>query len=155
MIFDRYQLFVKQKSQGNQWHQALFKIETLKQDFQIIFEATGSNGLINDIAIDDVALLHGSDCLGVISIDNEESDGIFAIQSCADRCTEKQSVRLNGSYTIINASAITEKCDCHEGCLDLGTCCVDYQSKCLESKQTFVGSFTRENLINIRMNFFR
>lgn len=139
LSFDRFILFEKHDSQGNQWNEEVSQIESVETDFQIIFEATGSNGLINDIAIDDVALMNGSDCVKYLTPEpvSEENGGIFGIQSCADRCTETQSVRLNGSTTSIEDGAIIEKCDCHQECLDLGTCCTDYQIKCLESKRKF------------------
>lgn len=135
IYFYRYSLFEIANSQGNQWNEAFFEIEPTPDKFQIIFEATGSNGLINDIAIDDVALLNNGDCLQFSkSKTTEEIDGIFEIQSCANRCNETESVRINGSTTTTQNGKIIEKCDCHLECLDWDTCCIDYQLKCLESK---------------------
>lgn len=133
--FYRYSLFEVANSQGNKWNEAFFEIEPITSDFQIIFEATGSNGLINDIAIDDVALLNGGDCIHFTKDKvTEEIGGIYEIQSCANRCNETESVRINGSTTLNQNGQIIEKCDCHLNCLELDTCCTDYQLKCLESK---------------------
>lgn len=140
--FYRYSLFQKANSQGNQWNEAFVQIEAIPNDFQIIFEATGSNGLISDIAIDDVALLSGGDCMNFSqSVTTEEVGGIFAIQSCANRCNETESVRLLESTTLIQNGKIIEKCDCHLDCLELDTCCTDYQLKCLDSKMEMLFSF--------------
>lgn len=133
----RYILFDKQNSQGNQWNKEIFRIKSIDSDFQIIFEATGSNGLISDIAIDDVALMKNGDCIKALQKESvtEETGGIFDVQSCLNRCTETQSVRINGSTVVVeNNGTIIEKCDCHADCLSLGTCCTDYQTQCLESK---------------------
>lgn len=131
----RYRLFEIANSQGNQWKEAFFEVEPTQNKFQLIFEATGSNGLINDIAIDDVALLNGGDCLKFSkNKTTDETDGIFGIQSCANRCNETESMRTNGNTTLSQNGKIIEKCDCHLECLDLDTCCVDYQLKCPESE---------------------
>lgn len=118
-----------------------FRITPIDSNFQIIFEASGSNGLISDIAIDDVALMKNGDCTKALALPTEsvteETGGIFDVQSCANRCSEIQSVRLNGSKIVPNNNgSIIEMCDCHGDCLSLGTCCTDYQSKCLESKRS-------------------
>lgn len=91
--------------------------------------------MINDIAIDDVALLNGGDCMQFSkNKTNEEIDGIFGIQSCVNRCNETESVRISDSTTVNQNGKLIEKCDCHLDCLNLDTCCIDYQLKCLESK---------------------
>lgn len=133
--FYRYNLFEKSNSQGNQWNEAFVEVEQMQSDFQIIFEASGSNGLISDIAIDDVALLNGGDCIHFANNKvTEEGDGIFEIQSCANRCNETESVRTTGNVTFYQNGKLIENCDCHLDCLTLDTCCTDYQLKCLESK---------------------
>lgn len=135
----RYILFEKSYSQGNQWNEGFFEIEPVENDFQIVIEASGRIGyVINDIAIDDVALLKNMDCIKFIKpatetiTITEESGGIFNIQSCANRCDETHSYRSKGNETFTKGQQITEKCDCHAGCLDLSTCCPDYKMQCLE-----------------------
>lgn len=136
---NRYILFEKQDSQGNQWNEVFLHIEPVKNDFQIIFEARGANSLISDIAIDDVALMKDGDCMQFLTTETitEEAEGIYGMQSCANRCSETQSIRANGNKTLIVDDKIIEKCDCHQECLDLDTCCTDYQLICLESKNYF------------------
>lgn len=131
MFFYRYRLFEKVNSQGNQWNEAFFQIEPTNDKFQIIFEATGSNGLISDIAIDDVSLLNGGDCMQFSkSKATEEIGGVFGTQSCENRCNETESVRISGSTTLNQNGKVIEKCDCHWDCLELDTCCIDYLLKC-------------------------
>ncbi|XP_055313712.1 MAM and LDL-receptor class A domain-containing protein 1-like isoform X2 [Sitodiplosis mosellana] len=128
-------LFEKENSQGNQWNEAVFMIEPTKADFQIVFEATGSRGLISDIAIDDVSLMKDSECLKYLNpeITTTESDGVYDMQSCANRCLETNSVRGNSADTFHQDGHLIEKCDCHQNCLDTSTCCWDYVATCIES----------------------
>lgn len=96
--------------------------------------------MINDIAIDDVALLNGGDCMYFTKTKvTEEIDGIFGIQSCANRCNETESVRTNGYTTLNQNGMIIEKCDCHLDCLEHDTCCTDFQLKCFEGKILLTG----------------
>lgn len=127
--------FDKENSQGNQWNEGYFEIEPTNADFQIVFEATGSRGLISDIAIDDVSLMKDGDCMKYLNRETTftESDGVFDMQSCANRCLETKSVRGNNGETIFQEGHLIEKCDCHQQCLDTSTCCWDYISTCIES----------------------
>lgn len=52
-----------QGSQKNQWIESLFVVEEQIEDFQIVIEATAGRTRISDIAIDDVALLKGNECM--------------------------------------------------------------------------------------------
>lgn len=123
----------------NEWAEGFFMLRKMNSDFQIVFEATVGKGRISDIAIDDVALLKGVDC-GIAEVTEsitEEPDGIFDIQSCANRCTETESEFMHGLFQYINDGKYTEKCDCHADCASLGTCCPDYQFSCVDSKYYF------------------
>lgn len=129
-----------ENNQGNQWNKGFFQIEPTTNDFQIIFEATGSKGPINDIAIDDVALLNDGDCLKYLQPDvtKEETEGIYDVQSCNGRCMETESIRNAGDKTSIannQTGGLVEKCDCHQECADLNTCCLDYVPICGESER--------------------
>lgn len=100
----------------------------------MVFEATGSR-TISDIAIDDVSLYNDGTCHAgyvaeVITEAVTESDGIYKMQSCANRCNETQSARNTGNRTIVEMNGIVEVCDCHMDCLDLETCCYDYLNIC-------------------------
>lgn len=131
-------LFEKEGSQGNQWNEGFFEIEPTKTDFQIVIEATGSRGLISDIAIDDVALLKDGDCMKYLKHElvTTEADGIFDTQSCANRCSETESVRKPNNETFYKDGHLIEKCDCHQECIDKFTCCLDYVTLCIENTPT-------------------
>lgn len=139
-------MFEKSNSQGNRWIEGFVEIEPVQSDFQIVIEASGRNGIISDIAIDDVALLQNADCIKFLKPEsatepvNEESGGIYNIQSCENRCNETQSVRMssNDNGTVTEDNRIIEKCDCHMGCLDLDTCCPDFKAHCFESKKRYL-----------------
>lgn len=136
-------MFEKSGNLGNQWNEEIVQIEPTDADFQIIFEATGSKGTINDIAIDDVALMNGGDCIKYLKLDvvTEETGGIYDSQSCANRCMETESSRTSGNETFIKiengTSRIIERCDCHQECEDLSTCCLDYKMYCFDCELNF------------------
>lgn len=135
--FFRTVYFEKQNSQGNHWNEGLFLLKPMNESFQIIFEVRGTRAnSIFDIAIDDVALMNGSNCTNnQIEPSVAEDGGIYSIQTCADRCNETQSTIFNKTLSImqpmviINGS-IYEKCDCHTECVNLDWCCLDYKSIC-------------------------
>lgn len=88
-------------------------------------------GQTTDLAIDDVELLTGDDCVTekkASQIDPpEESGGIMEVQSCKNRCDENQPAKESN-----NNDSLILSCDCFDGCFDLGTCCPDYEPICLE-----------------------
>lgn len=127
-------LYEQLRAQGNAWNEVIVPIDDIPKEFQLVFEATGSR-TISDIAIDDVSLYnddtcHHSDVSEVTTEVATESDGIYQMQSCTNRCNETQSARLAGT-TIVIMNRLIEVCDCHMDCLDLETCCYDYNSICL------------------------
>lgn len=112
----------------------------MNESFQIVFENTGNRALINDIAIDDVALMQNGDCPLYFTTESaiDETDGIFNIQSCVNRCNETSPMRMlddNDRITIdLLLREVFERCDCHMDCGDLGTCCPDFNSICLDGE---------------------
>lgn len=109
----------------------------MNESFQIVFEARGTrSNSIFDIAIDDVALMNGSNCTNNQTESSVvEDEGIYSIQTCVDRCNEKESTIFNKTLSIMQPMVIInrsiyEKCDCHAECVDLDTCCLDYKSIC-------------------------
>lgn len=142
-------LFEKQGSQGNQWNEGFFEFEPTKTDFQIVIEATGSRGLISDIAIDDVALLKGGDCMKYLKheLATTEAGGIFDTQSCANRCSEIESVRRTSNETFFKDGHLIEKCDCHQECVDILTCCLDYVTLCIENTPTDIAINTFDDIL--------
>lgn len=134
--------YFKNEYSSNQWHEAFFPLHPTKVDFQIVFEAIADGGRICDIAIDDVSLLHGSDCSLETTSEaiTEESDGIYDIQSCKNRCNETESAIINSLDKFIHDENynLIERCDCHFDCDDMDTCCPDYQLQCNTSKNDFI-----------------
>lgn len=117
-------------------------VEPIDEDFRIVVEAKPINGIISDIAVDDMALLTGSHCIQFVknetAVSTEEPNGIYEVMSCVNRCNETISIH---NVTKFETDMITGKqvevCDCHDQCSDLETCCPDYNDICLadSSKQ--------------------
>lgn len=111
------------------------EVKPIDEDFQIVVEAKPSNGIISDIAIDDVALLSGLHCIQFVqneTVFTEEPNGVYDVLSCANRCNETDSKH---NATKFRPDMMTGKqvevCDCHDQCFDLDTCCPDYIDNCL------------------------
>lgn len=110
-------------------------VPSVDEDFQIVIEAKPVNGIISDIAVDDVALLRGSHCEKLYQNDTagatEEPNGVYDVMSCASRCNETSSLH---NATKFHPDMMTGKpvevCDCHEECSDMETCCPDYNDQC-------------------------
>ncbi|XP_055375453.1 uncharacterized protein LOC129608148 [Condylostylus longicornis] len=149
----------KSYNQGNHWYEAVFLLEELQEDFQIIFEGTTGAGHLSDIAIDDVALLLGNECYLLeqtsttptntnkikyeteltTDINNEYTTedkltGALDEITCTNRCNETESI-VNKSTSNIerinNTNDFIMICDCHFGCQEIETCCLDYKRTCL------------------------
>lgn len=137
VVFFRYKLYEMSGSQGNNWYKAFFEVEPVEENFQIVIEATAGKSIISDIAIDDVALLNGSDCIELgekftTEMMTDETGGIYDIANCNNRCNETVSRRQNFTINknIDGHGGIEEMCDCHDGCESLESCCFDYRDKC-------------------------
>lgn len=118
-------------NQGNRWNEKIFNILEFKDNFQIIIQGVATMMYGSHVAFDDIALLQGDNCKVPIENNTAAKDGIFALQSCSNRC-EEQETTINGSRLIINPDfTITMKCDCFFACNDIGSCCADYQSVCV------------------------
>lgn len=130
----------KKGSYENAWLESVFEIDEYDQDFQIIIEATTVRTTRSNIAIDDVALLTGAECaneeLKSTSVMPEEG-GIYEAQSCVNRCQETTPYSkyvTETTLTISNKTVNILQCDCFDGCVDLKSCCLDYQSVCVFGK---------------------
>lgn len=95
---------------------------------------------MSDIAIDDVSILTDEDCDDVTDGDDNEtdakendikeesednSDGIFSIESCVNRCFEESS---SNSTVHLNANK-SMSCSCSRDCYPKSTCCPDFLGK--------------------------
>lgn len=70
--------------------------------------------------------MKGGDCLSQLQSTTVETDGIYDMQSCENRCMETKSVRENSNGTFYKNGHLIEKCDCHADCINSNTCCFDY-----------------------------
>lgn len=135
-IEPKYQFFEKTGNQRNIWREAKFLIEELDESFQIVFEGVLRSSLFGDIAVDDVELLQGEECLpdvlgtttenGEVTREAEMEDNFAVILSCENRCGERGNKTAGG-------------CDCHNDCSD--ACCPDFGKVCLA---TSISSSSRE-----------
>lgn len=109
-------------------------VKPVAEDFQIVIEAKPMNGLISDIAIDDVALLSGSHCKRFLqneTVTTDEPNGVYDVMSCVNRCNETESLHNAAKFeTDMLTGKQVEVCDCHDQCTDLETCCLDYNDYC-------------------------
>ncbi|XP_065090843.1 MAM and LDL-receptor class A domain-containing protein 1-like [Ochlerotatus camptorhynchus] len=115
-------------NQGNAWNEGYFDLQKQTESFQIIIQASLGMRFKSDTAIDDVALLNGSDCLsnGTVLVPITESDAdIFKIDSCINRCgLHMHSIDEDASNLI--------QCGCTSDCdADNNLCCPDYAEVCL------------------------
>ncbi|XP_048507333.1 MAM and LDL-receptor class A domain-containing protein 1-like [Athalia rosae] len=60
---DRKLMFTKSGNQGNQWWHGFFHLPRENTSFQLIMEGVRGAGYISDIAVDDVAILQGTECM--------------------------------------------------------------------------------------------
>lgn len=124
LVEPKYRFFDQKGNQRNIWHEGRFAIEELQESFQIIFEGVLRSSLFGDIAIDDVELLQGEECLPDVGATTTEEaevemeDNFSVILSCEDRCGEQRSANKTGS------------CDCHSECADTYSCCPDFLKVC-------------------------
>ncbi|XP_075228887.1 uncharacterized protein LOC142328755 isoform X1 [Lycorma delicatula] len=97
---------------GNRWIKAIIPINSTSP-FQIIIEGIRGTGYAGDIAIDDLKLSEGLDCLvGQSNITELTLPG-----SCSGRCND-------------NSTTDIDSCYCHEECHLNGTCCADFLQSC-------------------------
>ncbi|XP_037046530.1 uncharacterized protein LOC119081600 [Bradysia coprophila] len=143
MESSKYLYMEKNGSYENAWLESVFEIDEYDQDFQIIIEATTVRTTRSNIAIDDVALLSGADCANEefkSTAVTPEEGGIFDAQSCVNRCQETSTyARYVTEPTLLSSNTIvnTLQCDCFDGCVDMKSCCLDYQSVCVFDFSTF------------------
>lgn len=115
-------------NQGNAWNEGYFDLQKQTESFQIVIQASLGMRYKSDTAIDDVALLNGSDCQsnGTVLVPITESDAdIFKIDSCVNRCGLYSSSSDEDAPNIIH-------CGCTSDCgADNNLCCPDYAEVCL------------------------
>lgn len=138
---DGYKFFETVGNQGNFWKQGFFQLPSFQEEFQIVIEGTSTRSYDSHIAIDDLALLSGKDCIVSNSTDTDnddvpDQDAIFETQSCENRCSEEETTLMGDATDVMTSTNGTriKKCDCFYGCEDINTCCHNYRAICAQGK---------------------
>lgn len=138
---DGYKFFETVGNQGNAWKEGLFQLPIFKEEFQIVIEGTSTRSYDSHIAVDDLSLLNGSDCITNVTEETEENqtpdeEAIFGTLSCENRCSEEDTTLVGDPTDILTSSNGTriKKCDCFYGCEELNTCCTNYKAICAQGK---------------------
>lgn len=119
------------------WKEVIFSIDQFDEEFQIVIEAIAGPTQYSDIAIDDLYLMNGADCINdkyfTTAEPIEETGGVFDVQSCANRCNETRSTGIfeEDVANLTGHGGVILHCDCYDGCEDIKTCCLDYRSVCV------------------------
>ncbi|EFN84956.1 MAM domain-containing glycosylphosphatidylinositol anchor protein 1 [Harpegnathos saltator] len=124
-------MFNKEGDQGNQWLQGIFNLPKSNVSFQIIIEGVRGLTYISDIAIDDVAILQGDECVvknnitGVTVGDDDQVEVVNAQQTCKGKCVYSmtEAVHTTPKYG-------PESCYCTFDCIERSMCCPDYEEYC-------------------------
>ncbi|XP_016962232.1 MAM and LDL-receptor class A domain-containing protein 1-like [Drosophila biarmipes] len=116
---------------GAKWLEHTMPIDEVHQDFQVIFTASDEGSRFGDIAIDDVKLMTGEECQGIVETTTELPStpeapltdlGLFyEMANCTGSCGQ---ATISGRY--LNAG-----CGCHESCLRNSSCCLNYIRECV------------------------
>ncbi|KAJ8687225.1 hypothetical protein QAD02_023019 [Eretmocerus hayati] len=129
-------LWSKQGDQGNQWLRGLINLPTVNNSFQIIIEGVRGSQYVSDIAIDDLAILQGDECIIHTPPTTEPSENdevgmdeverVNAMQSCRDRCVDTLETTMVPEFW-----PYPDICQCTIDCADTGSCCPDYAEFCI------------------------
>ncbi|XP_055596167.1 MAM and LDL-receptor class A domain-containing protein 1-like [Uranotaenia lowii] len=112
--------------QGNVWQEGYFDVPLQNESFQFVIEATLGLRFHSDIAIDDLAMLHGNHCKGMEGEERFSNEAqIFLLDSCKNRCGW---IDLDASK---GDTLESPSCSCVDSCLENATCCSDYVETCL------------------------
>ncbi|XP_045507573.1 MAM and LDL-receptor class A domain-containing protein 2-like [Colias croceus] len=115
---DKYILFERWGNLGDVWFDDVAKLKNSSENFQIIIEGVRGSSFTSDIAIDDVAILQGSNCTEAASKAVTPSPKLPP-DSCVGRCAMRQ--------TQLNELG----CSCSPYCLAEDTCCPDFFEICI------------------------
>ncbi|XP_011642330.1 MAM and LDL-receptor class A domain-containing protein 1-like [Pogonomyrmex barbatus] len=124
-------MFTKSGNQGNQWIRGIFNLPKANASFQIIIEGVRGSSYVSDIAIDDIAILQGDQCIvknestSVTISDDDQVEIVNSQQTCRNRCSSSESV-------VFSTPAFgPESCLCTIDCAERSICCPDYAEYCI------------------------
>ncbi|XP_055530963.1 uncharacterized protein LOC129721892 [Wyeomyia smithii] len=118
-------LFSISGNQGNEWKEGYFDLPEQAVSFQIVFKASLGMRFRSDIAIDDVELESGEQCVtsqrstSVPTV--TDVDEVFGIGTCNNRCGKNDSI----------SQSVLTQCSCIDQCMDNQSCCPDFVERCL------------------------
>ncbi|XP_013148781.1 PREDICTED: MAM and LDL-receptor class A domain-containing protein 2-like [Papilio polytes] len=115
----KYILFEKWGNLGNVWYDAVLPLVDFSDNFQIVIEGLRGSSFTSDIAIDDVAILQGSNC----SVAQLEATTPSEISS--DSCT--------GRCDLLGKNTASGGCTCAASCIRENNCCIDFFDTCVFS----------------------
>ncbi|XP_012054424.1 PREDICTED: MAM and LDL-receptor class A domain-containing protein 2-like [Atta cephalotes] len=134
-------IFTKSGNQGNQWFHGISELPKANASFQIIIEGVRGITYVSDIAIDDVAILQGDDCIvknesvNVTVSDEDQIEIVNAQQTCRDRCVSLESIVSIPPFG-------PESCLCTIDCAERSICCPDYAEYCILGYSTIFDNVT-------------
>lgn len=118
---NHYKLFERWGSLNDFWYSSVTPLKKMTVPFQIVIEGIRGRGFTSDIAIDDVAIMHGANCTEANR--TASTPPTFLSESCADRCdifeTNDVSVKIPGL------------CSCTYMCITDDNCCPDFMELCV------------------------
>ncbi|XP_018393541.1 PREDICTED: uncharacterized protein LOC108772505 [Cyphomyrmex costatus] len=138
-------IFTKNGNQGNQWFHGISELPKANASFQIIVEGVRGISYVSDIAIDDVAILQGDDCIvknGSVNVTVSNEDQIEIVnaqQTCRDRCVSESIVPSTPPFGPVS-------CLCTIDCAERSICCPDYAEYCILGYSTIFDNITTESL---------
>ncbi|GAB1867983.1 MAM domain-containing glycosylphosphatidylinositol anchor protein 1 [Camponotus japonicus] len=139
-------MFTKSGNQGNQWFHGIFNLPKTNISFQLVIEGVRGSSYVSDIAIDDIAILQGDECIvknestSVTVGDDDQVEIVNAQQTCRDRCVFSSTI----STTTLSSDALShgsfgpESCLCTIDCAERSICCPDYAEYCILGYSTAV-----------------
>ncbi|XP_070151654.1 uncharacterized protein [Polyergus mexicanus] len=129
-------MFTKSGNQGNQWFHDIFELPKTNISFQIIIEGVRGSSYVSDIAIDDIAILQGDECIiknestSVTVGDDDQVEIVNAQQTCRNRCVFSSTTPISSDASSNNSFG-PESCLCTVDCAERSICCPDYAEYCI------------------------
>ncbi|XP_014489529.1 PREDICTED: uncharacterized protein LOC106752378 [Dinoponera quadriceps] len=123
-------MFSKEGNQGNNWYRGIFDLPKANSSFQIIIEGRRGITYVSDIAIDDVAILQGNECIvknnstNTTVSNDDQVEVVNAQQTCRGRCVYSMT------ETTTTPKFGPESCHCTFDCAERSICCPDYEEYC-------------------------
>ncbi|VVD05996.1 unnamed protein product [Leptidea sinapis] len=116
----KYILFELWGNWGDVWYNSVTNLTDFSDSFQIVIEGIRGPSFTSDIAIDDVAILQGDDCIKAAQNALTPVPSYEVNDSCAGRCLKLYAILEN-----------EHGCGCTAMCLSDDNCCPDFFDECV------------------------